>query len=255
MLIRKLLLVVLSLPILLCVSCSENPKMKDVFYLNDETLSIGGQFDYILFDFNGELANDSSFSHGSALCRQQQLQGTNVYYAVFPEANYAGLYDGELEIRLFQHQKYMPVDFEASAKPFVAFGQIKNQKFESVCGGLQVLLKGHVTVTALRFADNDSLDRLWGNYVVRQAGTENQQLLALPSSEGNNEVWLDCPEGVTLSEDTAKAFTVMLPAGALYRGFSMDVFCEDSLLYHAVAEKNFKIRRDTISRMREIVIP
>lgn len=255
MLIRKLLLVALSLPILLCVSCSENTKMKDVFYLEDETLSIGGQFDYILFDFNGELANDSSFSQGSALCRQQQLQGTNIFYAVFPETNYVGLYDGELEIRLFQHQKYMPNDFEASAKPFVAFGQIKNQKFKSVCGGLQVLLKGHSSVTALRFADNDSLDRLWGNYVVLQAGTENQQLLSLPSSEGSNEVWLDCPEGVTLSEDTAKAFTVMLPAGALYRGFSMDVFCEDSLLYHAVAEKNFMIRRDTISRMREIVIP
>lgn len=250
---KKMLLVAFLLPILFGVSCSEKAPMKEVFYMEND--SIGYLCDSILFDFNGEVAKDSSFSQGYVFCLQQQLEGTDAFYAVFPETNYEGLYNGELVIKLFQHQRYLPSDFEASAKPFVAFGQIRNQKFRCVCGGLQVLLKGHATVTALRFTDNDTIDRLWGNYVVRNIGKENQQLLAVPSSDGDNEIWLDCPEGVMLSEDTAKAFTVMLPPGAMYRGFTMDVYCKDSLLYHAVAEMNCRIKHDTIFRMHEIVIP
>lgn len=247
------LLFALSLSLLLCVSCTESTTMKNVFYLGND--SIGGHKDCIVYDFNGEFANDSSLSQGYAFCRQQRLKNSDVFYGVFPEINYVGIYKGELVIRLFQHQQFMPSDVEPTAKPLVALGKIKNQKFYSVCGGLQVSLKGHAKVTALRISDNDTIDRLWGDYVVRNIGKENQQLFGLSSSDGNNEVWLDCPEGITLSEDTAMAFTFMLPAGACYRGFDVDVFCGDSLLYHAVTEKNLTIKRGMIFKMPELVIP
>lgn len=250
---KEKLLVALLLPIFYCASCNESPNMKKILYVDID--SVGNQKRRIEFDFNGELANDSSFSRDYVFCRQQQCKDLDIYYAVFPESNYVGLNRGELEIRLFQHQKYKPSGIDVSASPLVALGRIRKQKFSGVCGGLQISLKGHGTVTALRFTDNDSLDKLWGNYVVRHLGEENQQLFALSSSDGDNEVWLDSPDGITLSEDTAKAFTVMLPAGAFYRGFALDVFGCDSLLYHIATESNCKIRRGKTIKMPEIIIP
>lgn len=250
--LKKLFSVTLLLAILMLLSCSEKAPSKDVFYLNND--SAGGHGKQVVFDFDGMLARDSSFSQEYAFCRQQQVEGSDCYFAVMPEENYVGFYNGELEIRLFQHQQYLPSGIDLPARPKVAFGKLKEQEFSNVCGGLQVLLKGNATVTALRFTDNDTIDRLWGNYVVRHIGKEDQQLLALSSSEGNNEVWLDCSEGVALSNDTAKAFTVMLPSGAFYRGFSMDVFCGDSVLYHVVTESDNTIVRGKMRRMSEIVI-
>lgn len=250
---RKMMLMALLPPIMFLISCSEFPSAKQVFTLTGTTDSMDAKM--LVYDINGELANDSSLVDDYVFCRQQQLGNSNVYYAVFPETNYVRLRNGELEIRLFQHQPYMPTYIEASAKPEVAFGEIKKQKFSAVCGGVQVLLKGHDTVTALRFTDNDTLDKLWGNYIVRHIGKDDQQILALSTSEGNNEVWLDCPDGVTLSDDTATDFTVMVPAGAFYRGFAMDVFCGDSVLYHAATASDNTIRRGAIREMLEVVIP
>lgn len=249
---RKVLWIALPLLMLFCISCGKIPSAKDVFYLNDNLAE--GQRNCIVYDFDGVLSNDSALREDYVFCRQQKLKG-NVYYAVFPEPNYAGICNGELEIRLFQHQLYMPSGIETSAKPLVAFGRINEQEFSSVCGGLQVSLRGGDTVTALRFTDNDTLDRLWGNYVVRNVGNKDQQLLALASSEGSNEIWLDCEEDVVLSDDTTTSFTIMVPEGAFYRGFAMDVFSGDSLLYHITTENNCKISRDKILRMPEIVIP
>ena len=246
------LFLALLLPLLFCVSCSEKAPSKDVFYLNND--SAGGHGKQVVYDFNGELASDSALWEDYAFCRQQQAEGSDCYFAVFPEENYVGFCNGNPTIRLFQHQQYLPTGIGLPACPKVAFGKLKEQEFSNVCGGLQVLLKGNATVTALRFTDNDTIDRLWGNYAVRHIGMEDQQLLALSSSEGNNEVWLDCPEGVALSNDTAKAFTVMLPSGAFYRGFAMDVFCGDSVLYHIATEKCNTIVRGKMHRMSELVI-
>ena len=246
---RKVFLVALLLPMLLCISCSDIPTMKEVFYYENDSAAV-----HIINDFTGELANDSLLSPDCIVCRQQQLKD-DIYYAVSPEANFVGLYEGELAIKLFQHQHYLSTGIEASAMPRVALGPIGFQRFSYVGGGLQVCLSGHDTVTALRFTDNDTLDRVWGNYVVRRIGEKQQQLLAMPSEEGGNEVWLDCPEGVALSNDTATTFTIMLPVGAFYRGFAMDVFSGDSLLYHIATENNCKISRGKILRMPEIAIP
>lgn len=249
---NKSLFLALLLPLLFCVSCNENPNMKKFFYPENDSADVRN--DYLVFDFDGELANDSTLSQGYVFCRQQQLKD-DIYYAVFPEANYVGLLDGELKISLFQHQQYKPSGIDASARPMVALDRIRDQKFSNVCGALVVSLKGHEMVTALRFADNDTLDRLWGNFVVRYVGREDQYLLALLSSEGNNEVWLDCPDGVTLSDDTATTFTIMLPEGAFYRGFSMDVFCGDSLLHHVATDNDCSIKRGFVLKMPEIAIP
>ena len=249
---RKVLWIALPLLMLFCISCGKIPSAKDVFYLYDN--SAEGQRNHIVYDFDGVLANDSALREDYVFCRQQKLKG-NVYYAVFPETNYVGICNGELEIRLFQHQQYMPSGIETSAKPLVALGEIKEQIFSHTCGSLQVSLRGRDTIMALRFTDNDTLDRLWGDYVVRNVGNEDQQLLALASSEGSNEVWLDCEEGVVLSDDTATTFTIMVPPGAFYRGFAMDVFSGDSLLYHIATENNCKISRGKMLRMPEIAIP
>ncbi len=246
------LFLALLLPLLFCVSCSEKAPSKDVFYLNND--SAGGHGKQVVYDFNGELASDSALWEDYAFCRQQQAEGSDCYFAVFPEENYVGFCNGNPTIRLFQHQQYLPTGIGLPACPKVAFGKLKEQEFSNVCGGLQVLLKGNATVTALRFTDNDTIDRLWGNYAVRHIGMEDQQLLALSSSEGNNEVWLDCPEGVALSNDTAKLFTVMLPSGAFYRGFAMDVFYGDSVLYHVATESDNTIVRGEMHRMSELVI-
>ncbi len=251
--LKKLFPVTLLLTILTLHSCSEKAPLKDVFYLNNE--SAEGHGKRVVFDFDGMLAQDSSFSQEYAFCRQQQQEGSKCYFAVFPEENYVGFCNGNPAIRLFQHQQYLPSGIDLPARPKVAFGEFSQQEFCNVCGGLQVLLKGDATVTALRFTDNDSIDRLWGNYVVRHIGKEDQQLLALSSSEGDNEVWLDCSEGVALSNDTATVFTVMLPPGAFYRGFAMDVFCGDSLLYHIATEQAFSVDRDKMIKISAIEIP
>ena len=246
---RKVLWVALPLSMLFWVSCGENPTMKEVFYYENDSAAV-----HIINDFTGELANDSSLSPDCIVCRQLKLKD-DIYYAVSPEANFVGLYEGELAIRLFPHQHYLSTGIEASAKPQVALGPIGFQRFSYVCGGLQVCLSGHDTVTALRFTDNDTLDRVWGNYVVRRIGEKQQQLLAMSSEEGSNEVWLDCPEGVVLSNDTATTFTIMVPEGAFYHGFTMDVLGDDSLLYHTKTDNNCRIKRGTLLQMPEIVIP
>ncbi len=250
---KYLTLLVFLLPILSCVSCSDIPPAKEVFYLKEVNGLSGAK--EIVYDFDGVLACDSSFMDDCVFCRQQQVGNSDVFYAVLPETNYVGLYNEGLGIRLFQYQQYLPTGIETSANPMVAFGEIRKQKFKAVCGELRLSLKGHDTVTALRFTDNDTLDRLWGDFVVRNVGEENQQIFALASSNGNNEVWLDCHKGVALSEDTAKVFKVMLPPGAFYRGFSMDAFCGDSLSYHIGTKNDCSIGRGKIISMPEITIP
>ena len=246
------LLHALLLLLLFCVSCSEKAPSKDVFNLNNN--SVGEYGKHVVYNFDDVLVSDSALREGYAFCRQQQEEGSDCYFAAFPEENYVGFCNENLIIRLFQHQKYLPSGVDLPARPMVAYGRLRHQEFISVCGGLKVLLKGDATVTALRFTDNDSIDRLWGNYVVHNIGMEDQQLISLSSSEGNNEIWLDCSEGVALSNGTAKAFTIMLPPGAFYRGFAMDVFCGDSVLYHIATEKCNTIVRGKIHRMSEIVI-
>lgn len=250
--VHKFIIGTLLLAVLMLLSCSEKAPSKDVLYLNNNL--VGENEKHVICDFDGMLAHDSLFSQEYAFCRQQQVEDSDCYFAVFPKENYVGVYDEILAIRLFQHQQYLPSGVDLPAHPAVAYGRLRQQKFISVCGSLQVLLKGDATVTALRLTDNDSIDRLWGNYDVYNIGTEDQELLAQAESEGNNEVWLDCPEGVALSNDTAKVFTVMLPPGALYRGFSMDVFCGDSVLCHVATEKCNTIVRGKIHKMSEIVI-
>lgn len=224
-----------------------------VFFAQTDSLSVSGKS--ILYDFNGEISAKGPVPDGFVLCRQQQLENTDCCFAVLPEDNYVGIRSGELEIRLLQHQVFQDKENNLSCNPMVYFGKPRQQKLQHVNGGLAIDMKGNAVVTALRFADNDTLDRLWGNFIVRQIGTENQRLLALSSSEGDNTVWIDCPLGVQLSPDNITSFVAMLPPGAFYRGFSLDVFSGDSLIYHIATEHALSIERGKTIRMPAIEIP
>lgn len=235
----------LGIVCLFFVACNESSPYYGVFHYPSKAADAKIK----LYDFNGEISAKGVRVENAVLCRQQESQYEDVYYAVFPGGNYVGLHDGELEIRLPQHQRYLPCGVDDACNPKVAFEKIKRQKYKHVNGGIRFGLKGDAFVTALRFADNDTLDRLWGNFVVRNPGSESQQVFALSSDEGDNMVWLDCGEGLQLSPDTATVFSVMLPPGAFYRGFSMDVFSGDSLLYHAESECPNAIIGDCIIQM------
>lgn len=246
--------VILILSVLLFSSCKEGSPNYDEFHYDEVsgvTKEIGCP---ILHCFNGERLGFDSVPEGFAVCRQQQFGDTKAYYAVFPEENYVGLQDGELVIRLFQHQRRYPAYETYRSAPAVAFGWIKHQKLTRVNGGVRVLLKGKAKVTALRFTDNDTLNMLWGNFVVHHPGKDNQQLEALAHSEGGNVVWIDCREGVQLSPDTATEFDVMLPPGAFHRGFSMDVFSGDSIVFQITSQKPKHIRPGKLQKMPAIDI-
>ncbi len=207
-----------------------------------------------MHDFNGEMTECPDMMKDSSFCYQHQVEGSDYYFAVYPKESYVGVRNGELEIRLLQHQAYSQ-ESEPKYNPEVAFERLSQQEFKHVNGLMKVGLTGNAMVTALRFSDNDTLARLWGNFIVRHPGTDDQQILALSSSEGNNEVWVDCLNGVRLSSDSSTYFVVALPPGAFYRGFALDVFNGDSLLFHIVTKEENSIQRAKMLPMPTIKIP
>lgn len=226
-------------------SCEPGDRFYNVFHYEPESPNEYPMY----YDLNGELAEKGFQMENVVLCREQHDEGTDCYYAVFPEENYVDLHDYGLEIRLPQYQCHGRGIITAAYNPLVSYGVIREQRHRHVNGGMEVRLRGNARITAIRFTDNDTLNRLWGNFVVRRVGSEKQCLLSPPWSDGNNEIWLNYPDGVLLSPDSTSLFSVMLPPGAFYRGFSMDVFCGDSLLYHVATEKDCTIRRNVVMKM------
>ena len=224
---------------LFLVSCEDNSSLHDVFHCAEETKVVKGNL--MIYDYDGEISEAGNVDSGFVLCRQQNIAGTDLFCAVFPDDNYVTMHGCDVEIKLFQHQIQTFGDMDPRYNPQVAFGTKKQQKLEFVNGGVKVGLLGDAKVSALRFVDNDTLDKLWGNYIIKDLGTENQKVFALSASEGDNVVLADCPDGVQLSRDSATYFTVKVPPGAFYRGFGLDVFCGDSLISHLSTEKNINL--------------
>lgn len=222
----------MTLPFLLLflTSCGESPSCEDVFHYAEDTKMVNGNL--MIYDYNGEIFEERGADSGIVLCRQQNIAGTNLYCAVLPEENYVAMHGCDVEIRLFQHQEFAYGNMDSRYNPQVAFGRKDQQKLRYVNGGIRLGLVGDVLVTALRFTDNDTMNKIWGNYVVKNWGTDAERIFALSSSEGDNVLWLDCPEGVQLSPDSATDFTVKVPPGAFYRGFELDVFSGGSLISH-----------------------
>lgn len=244
----------MTLPFLLffLASCGDGSSGEDVFHYAENTKMVNDKL--MIYDYNGEISEERGVDSGIVLCLQQNIAGTNLFCAVLPEENYVATHGCDVEIRLFQHQMFAYGNMDSRYNPQVAFGRKDQQKLKYVNGGLRVGLVGDAFVTALRFTDNDTLDKIWGNYIIKDIGTENQQIFALSTSEGDNVVWTDCPEGVQLSPDSATYFTVKVPPGAFYRGFALDVFSGDSLISHLSTNDNVNLHAGKILVMPVVEI-
>lgn len=245
-------LMLLPFLLLFLASCQENSSLHDVFHYAEETKMVNGNL--MVYDYNGVISENGGIDSGFVLCRQQNIAGTNLFCAVLPEESYVAMHGCDVEIKLLQHQRYDSADADPRYNPQVAFGRKEQQKLKYVNGGVKVGLLGDALVTALRFTDNDTLNKIWGNYIIRDIGTEDQRIYALSSSIGDNIVWCDCPDGVHLSHDNAVYFTVKVPPGAFYKGFCLDVFSGDSLISHLSTKKSVPITPGKILQIPAVEI-
>lgn len=230
--------------LLFLASCGENFSKHDMLHYAEDTKMVNGNL--MIYDYNGEIFEARGADSGIVLCRQQNIAGTNLYCAVLPEENYVAMHGCDVEIRLYQHQIQTSSEMDSRYNPQVTFGRKDQQKLEYVNGGVRVGLLGDAFVTAVRFTDNDTLNKLWGNYLIKDMWTDSRRIFALSTSEGDNVVWADYPEGVQLSHDSATYFTVKVPPGAFYRGFGLDVFCGDSLISHLSTKESVTIESGKI---------
>ena len=150
------------------------------------------------------------------------------YTAIYPATGNTITGEGTATITLPATQSYVANSFANGAMPMMAVSGEQTLAFKNMLGGICFPMVGdNLTVTRLVLTSNSATDHLSG---VFSADYNNGQPTLTYTSGGANSITLDCGAGVTLSS-TATDFTIMLPAGSLANGFTLQAYDGTTLLF------------------------
>ena len=151
------------------------------------------------------------------------------YTAVYPATGNSITGEGAATITLPATQSYVANSFANGAMPMMAVSDDQTLAFKNMLGGICFPMTGNgLTVTRLVLTSNSASDHLSG---VFSADYNNGQPTLTYTSGGANSITLDCGAGVTLDATTATDFTIMVPAGTLANGFTLQAYDGTTLLF------------------------
>lgn len=144
------------------------------------------------------------------------------YIALYPYSDLGqnGVHDNVLELVLPSEQHYAPDSFGEGAFPIIAVSEDSELIFKNLCAVLKISLTGSGAVKAIRFTAKDSKMAVSGPATVRTDFAEMPELVM--KEGGTPSVTLAC-EYVQLSEDNARDFFIVLPAGTYKGGFTLEI--------------------------------
>ena len=148
---------------------------------------------------------------------------TGYVTAAYPAGNVTSISGSTVTFSLPEVQTLTEQGFGNGANPMVAYGNdVNNMTFGSVCGGLYIKLQGNgsaKTVDKMVLTSTNNEEMLWGTCTV---DANEATPTAASFSDGSNAITVNMD--VTLAENATYDAYVMLPAGTLQNGFTIEVF-------------------------------
>lgn len=143
-----------------------------------------------------------------------------------------------------------PGTFGNGANPMLGtFTDPTNFTVTSLCGALCLQLKGdNQTITSIEIVDAAGA-KLNGTFVANY--TAGTPALAKTGDDGTDKVTLSCPALLT---DDAQKFFVVLPAGALASGFTMNVYNGTDLVFTKTTSTDVTMVVNTVKTMGEMTV-
>lgn len=155
-----------------------------------------------------------------------------------------------------QIQTYKEGSFNEGTCPMVAYSNDEKFSFLNMTGVLKLHIEGTGIVGKIVVTSTTN-EALWGSASVTVDATTTEPKMTITNSDSyKNQLFLNCPDGVDISE--GKDFYFVLPAGVLSNGFYVDVYnIYTSTRIDRSAVHGEIIKRSIISRMQitEVSVP
>ena len=153
------------------------------------------------------------------------LTGEGPFYAVYPDDASARLNGTSIVTAFPRQQSYAAGSFGAGAN--LAAGKADTTDdlfFHNVCGALSLTLKGSATVRTVNIYTRGA-ELLSGEATVSGLDTDTPALALASAGAVEDEACLslDCGAGVALNDGDGVKFILIVPAGALADGFTLEV--------------------------------
>lgn len=178
------------------------------------------------------------------------------YTAYYPADAFSGstLNLGGTQNAVFDGQQAYVPTFGNGANPMMASSSTTNLAFKNICGLLQLQLWSQAACTVKSITITTESDNLCGSGTVAWNSGEP----TLNITTGNNSVTFDCGTGVVLSitSDSPTLFNIVLPAGTLNGGFTVEVTNSNNEKWtkQAPASENNQIVRSRVLQMPAIKV-
>lgn len=129
----------------------------------------------------------------------------------------------------------------------ILVGEISSEtKLLNACGWVRLNVKGNgEVVRSIKLSGNNN-EQVAGELSIKL--TDATTTLTSTTANALKEVTLNCPDGVTLSNN-ATAFYIALPPQTFTNGFTVEISCDSDLVMTKETSKSVTISRNTITPM------
>lgn len=158
----------------------------------------------------------------------------------------------QIEAILPYEQTYVPNSFGNSVFPMVAVSPDNNITFKNICGGLKLQFKGSIDVASIRVEGNND-EKLSGSSLITAYSNGHQPELSMSASSAEYVI-LKCEDPVSISEETATDFIIVLPPTEFTRGFKVTVVDSDNQLYTIETSKSNTVIRSCLLKMPVVTL-
>ena len=146
-------------------------------------------------------------------------------------------------------QDFQRNSFAEKAMPMVAYSSEQELEFKNVLGGICFPLVGEgMTVTKIILASADPNEVLWGECKTTISTSDADPTSVVSNEDANkNCITLNCGSGIALGTNPTD-FYIMVPAGTLETGFTVEAFNGETSVYSKSADWSANPQENFISR-------
>lgn len=172
----------------------------------------------------GVLTLSGKGGSGTATFEGKMKDTSTPLYAYHPAIGARGLSEGKLSFVLPQSRDGIAGGFSAEANPSVAVYTSLSETpvFRNLAGLLRLTLLGSGSVSKAALESLDPSEQLWGNGLVNTSGSGAEWTPVI--SGGDNVIYLEFPDALSLSRSAGTDIFFTLPAGTLGSGFRISLY-------------------------------
>jgi len=178
------------------------------------------------------------------------------YFGFYPAANFISKANVCINYSLPQIQTGADGTFAKEMNPAIAVFPTTQSggTFFNMLGLVQFTLKGSETIGRLKLVSLNENEMLWGKVAAAINTEKNPSDWTQTITEGSNVLYLDFPDGLTLSETVKKVFFAV-PADALASGFKLVAYDKHNIpIDEFYTSGNHAVSRSRVSPMAAISI-